>query len=137
MYNSKKKLDIILSSVHVNIRKNLVEINSQSWLQKECSWQSFISLTRLFLLDENISSVFCWKQPSTHTTLFWHPCDVVLTLWTLHGHRNDVVCLRGGKNKSKIYWEVGFSIFLSLVMLSMLKKRKKIGKYNTGSAYHL
>ena len=33
--------------------------------------------------------------PSTHTTLFWHPCDVVLTLWMLYGHRNDVVCLRG------------------------------------------
>ena len=34
-------------------------------------------------------------SPSTHTALFWHPCDVVWTLWTLYGHRNDVVCLRG------------------------------------------
>ena len=33
--------------------------------------------------------------PSTHTTLFWHPYDVVLTLWTLYGHRNNVVCLLG------------------------------------------
>ena len=28
------------------------------------------------------------------STLFWH-CDVVLTLGTLYGHRNDVVCLLG------------------------------------------
>ena len=34
-------------------------------------------------------------HPSTHTTLFWHPYDVVLTLWTLYGYRNDVVCLLG------------------------------------------
>ena len=33
--------------------------------------------------------------PNTHTPLFWHPYDVVLTLWTLYGHRNDVVCLLG------------------------------------------
>ena len=36
------------------------------------------------------------NQPNTHTTLFWHPYDIVLTLWTLYGHRNDVVCLLGG-----------------------------------------
>ena len=30
-----------------------------------------------------------------YTTLFWHPYDVVLTLWTLYGRQNDVVCLLG------------------------------------------
>ena len=35
------------------------------------------------------------REPNTHTTLFWHPYDVVLTLWTLYRHRNDVVCLLG------------------------------------------
>ena len=44
-------------------------------------------------------------SPSTHTTLFWHPCDVVLTLWTLlYGHRNDVVCLRGCNTRQQFYW---------------------------------
>ena len=35
------------------------------------------------------------KTPSTHTTMFWHSYDVVLTLWTLYGRRNDVVYLLG------------------------------------------
>ena len=30
---------------------------------------------------------------STHTALFWHPYDVVLTFWTLYRRRNNVVCL--------------------------------------------
>ena len=38
---------------------------------------------------------FTWQYPSTHTTLFWSPHDVVLTLWTLYGRQNDVVCLLG------------------------------------------
>ena len=53
--------------------------------------------------------------PSTHTTLFWHPYDVVLTLWTLYGHRNDVVCLLGWLFKIYetiiwilIYWSIRF-----------------------------
>ena len=33
--------------------------------------------------------------PSTHTTLFWRPYDVILALWTLYRHQNDVVCLLG------------------------------------------
>ena len=39
--------------------------------------------------------VITLNKPSTHTTLFWHPCDVALTLWTLYGHQNDVVFLLG------------------------------------------
>ena len=39
------------------------------------------------------------NQPNTHTTLFWHPYDIVLTLWTLYGHRNEVVCLLGSHHK--------------------------------------
>ena len=33
--------------------------------------------------------------PSTHTTLFWRPYDVVLTSWTFYGRQSDVVCLLG------------------------------------------
>ena len=36
-----------------------------------------------------------WWDTSTHTTLFRHPYDVVLTLWTLYRRWNDVLCLRG------------------------------------------
>ena len=35
------------------------------------------------------------SKPNTHTALFWHLYDVVLTLWMFYWHRNDVVCLLG------------------------------------------
>ena len=38
---------------------------------------------------------FTTHIPSAHTMLFWHPYDVVLTLWTLCGRQNNVVCLLG------------------------------------------
>ena len=52
-------------------------------------------------------------NPSTHTTLFWHPYDVDLTLWTLYGRQNDVVCLLGS------HWDHrdGFHYFLAWICL--------------------
>ena len=35
---------------------------------------------------------FLYNVPYIHTTLFWHPYDVVLT-WMLYRHRNDVVVI--------------------------------------------
>ena len=50
--------------------------------------------------SSGLSSSSRWKLnlrtlPSTHTTLFWRPYDVVLILWMLYGRQSDVVCLLG------------------------------------------
>ena len=58
--------------------------------------------------------------PNTHTTLFWHPYDVVLTLWTLYGHRNDVVYLLGGfKNPGFIFLFIYLSSLKTLLLLKV------------------
>ena len=52
---------------------------------------------------------FSMLFPSTHTTLFWSPYDVILTLWTLYRRQNDVVCVLGCYLKYIISWEREFS----------------------------
>ena len=61
------------------------------WLTK-ISFQSKIFKFTLMITLHRFTPL---QFPSTHTTLFRHPYDVVLTLWTLYRRWNDVVCLRG------------------------------------------
>ena len=80
-------------------------------LKKKLSKHSFI------YKDKNRS--FCRANfPSTHTTLFWRPYDVVLTLWTLYRRQNDVVCvLRSFSWPSK-----EFFIFLNIFFFFTQRK---------------
>ena len=62
-------------------RNKLRSKSGFTWLQKGClKWNSRYLWNSIFI-------------PSTHTTLFWRPYDVVWTLWTLYRRQNDVVCL--------------------------------------------
>ena len=69
-------------------------------------------------LSKKILRIWCSYEkhdPSTHTTLFWRPYDVVLTLWTLYRRQNDVVCLLGYKIS---FWDIrGWSMVLGGVII--------------------
>ena len=76
---------------------------------KEPIWLD--SLTT-FLKKDNIKTIVWYPMPSTHTTLFWCPYDVVFTLWTLYGRQNNVVCVLCESDIWKCaldYWFIFFS----------------------------
>ena len=84
------------SSFKDKLKQKLSRSFSTSWILYECKNYFSIYNSKGKPLVEKAQKHFNWKRlPSTHTTLFWRPYDVVLTLLTLYRRQNDVVCVLG------------------------------------------